>query len=249
MSHGQDGQALVGALVVTTLAFLMAGTVAVGASALLSQESNPQNASSYDLATQDALAAAVALVAGKGSAGGSAACSQQTTFNPATTLPSNGYPSQAQCIRGDGVPFDPLSQGSLDWKKFVCPVVKVSSSPTGHLLIWFTASGSANTWVDTDSGADCTKSTGACSDRGSGATHLLDCNLTDGDSGSAIYLHVQNSVHSPAMFRFAQYSSSGGSIYVLAAPTGVAGGPAYEVADIWVSQDGSTTALRLEGTL
>lgn len=51
------------------------------------------------------------------------------------------------------------------------------------------------------------------------------------------------------MVRLAQYSSSGGSIYVLAAPTGVAGGPAYEVADIWVSQDGATTALRLEGAL
>jgi hypothetical protein len=252
MSRRQDGQALVGALVVTTLAFLMAGTVAVGASALMSQESNSHNGSSRDLAAQDALAAAVAGVAGNGSAGGAPPCSQPTVFTP-TTLPSNGFLSAGQCIRADGIAAGALTQVRLNWSRG-CPVLMVSSTDTAHLLIWFTAAGNASAWVDSDNGPDCRQSSGACSDRGSGVIHLLDCDNTENQgeeqgSGNGLYLHVQNSVHSPVMVRLAQYSSSGGSIYVLAAPTGVPGGPAYEVADIWVSPDGATTALRLEDTL
>jgi hypothetical protein len=253
-------------LVVTTLAFLMAGTVAVGASALLSQENSPLNASSRDLAAQDALAAAVANVAGQGSAGGSPPCSQSTLFNP-TTLPSNGYSSRANCLRADGVASGPLALVPVAWSH-ACPVLTVSGSSTGHFLIWFTASGNANAWVDTDSAADCTQSETDCSDLVSGPVHVLACNFTQGqvgqsgngnrnsdrisnsnDSGGGLYLHIQNSTQSPAMVRLAQYSSSGGSIYVLAAPTGVPGGPTYEVADIWVGSDGAGTALRLEGTL
>ena len=125
MSRRQDGQALVGALVVTTLAFLMAGAVAVGASALLSQESGSQNGSSRDFGVQDALAAAVAGVAGQGTGGGSAPCSPPGSILTAR-LPS-GYVSQALCLRADGVEPGPLTLLQLPSWSGSCAVVDVSS--------------------------------------------------------------------------------------------------------------------------
>jgi hypothetical protein len=249
MSRRQDGQALVGALVVTTLAFLLAGTVAVGASALLSQETNSHNASSRDLAAQDALAAAVAGVAGKGSAGGSAPCDRAGLLN--STVLSSGYATQAQCVRVDGVNAGPLTLVQLPWSAG-CAVVEVSGYSSSHLLIWFTARGNTNAWVDGNS-SGCNRQRGAiCSDNGSAfVTHGLDCDFTEiqeGNDGDQ-YLHVQNPAQSPVRIRLAPYNNAGGSIYVLAATTGVPGGPTYEVADLWVSPDGATTALRLEGTL
>ena len=255
MSRRQDGQALVGALVVTTLAFLLAGTVAVGASALLSQETNSHNGSSRDLAAQDALAAAVAGVAGKGSAGGSAPCDRAGPLN-STLLPS-GYTTQAQCVRADGVPAGPLTLVQLPWSAG-CAVVEVSGYSSSHLLIWFTARGNTNAWVDGNS-SGCKQQKGAvCPDNGSAfVTHGLDCDFTESQEGNGNgngnggdqYLHVQNPTQSPVRVRIAPYDGSGGSIYVLAATTGMPGGPTYEVADIWVSADGGTTALRLEGTI
>lgn len=253
MSRRQDGQALVGALVVTTLAFLMAGAVAVGASALLSQEGNPQNASSHDLAAQDALAAAVAAVAG-----GSSTCSQSSS-TLATIV------SQAQCVRVDGIPSGPFTPWDLnssqqlnlvglpawssncDWLD-ISRYRSKSTTSNNHVRIWFTASGSASAWVDQTSGCKKSKNP-VCTDNppsNSVTQVLLDCQLDDDPS---FYLHVNNPSQSPVLVRLAQGDGSGGSIYVLAASTGLAGGPAYEEADLWVSQDGSIAKLLFEGTL
>ena len=75
----------------------------------------------------------------------------------------------------------------------------------------------------------------------------LDCDF--GNNNGSLYLHVVNVSSSPALVRLLSYDRSAGSIYMLAASTGLAGGPAYEEADIWVSQDGASTALRFEGLL
>ena len=119
-------------------------------------------------------------------------------------------------------------------------------------MIWFSAAGNANAWVDTTP-SGCKPDEPICSDNVTGSVTqvLLDCEFDeeDGNAAQKLYLHVQNLGRSPSLVRLAQYTSSGGSIYVLAATTGVPGGPTYEVADIWVSPDGATTALRLEGTL
>jgi hypothetical protein len=249
MSRRQGGQALVGALVVTTLAFLMAGAVAVGASALLSQESNRQNASSRDLAAQDALAAAVAGVAGQGRANGSAPCSQPTSFN--TSLPS-GYVSQALCLRADGVSPGSLTLIQLPWSRG-CAVVDVSGYSQNHVLLWFSAYANVSAWVD-ESRSGCSQGRPICAASGRGpiAQVLLDCDLAASqeaqENNGDLFLHVQNPAQSPVLVRLAQYASSGGSIYVLAANTGLVQ-PAFEEADIWVSSDGTTTALRFEGTL
>lgn len=250
MTSPQDGQALVGALVVTTLAFLMAGAVAVGTSALLSQESSPQNPSSRDLAVQDALAAAVAGVAGQGSAGGSAPCSQTSTLS--ATLPS-GYVSQALCTRVDGVPTGPLALRQLTWSN-TCAVLDISSYSNDHVRFWFSANGSTSAWVDNNQ-SGCKQKQTLCADSGNGPVVqlLLDCDFTEEQEGNGNnggqYLHVQNSGQSPILVRLAQYDTSGGSIYVLAASTGVPGGPAHEEADIWVDKDGAGTSLRYEAAL
>jgi hypothetical protein len=255
MNARESGQALVGALVVTTLAFLMAGAVAVGASALLSQENNGQNASSSDLTIQDALAAAVAGVAGKGVAGGSAPCTSPTLLS-ATVLPS-GYSSQARCARVDGVPSGPLTLLPLPWSGN-CAIVDLSAYSHSHVLIWFSANGNVSAWIDnTQSG--CRQRQTLCSGSASGSVSqlVLDCDIAaeaqEECSGNCqndpVYLHVQSSAQSPVMARLATYASSGGSIYVLAATTGIPGGPANEEADVWVSQDGASTQLRFEGTL
>jgi hypothetical protein len=258
MTSPQVGQALVGALVVTTLAFLMAGAVAVGASALLSQESSPQNASSRDLAAQDALAAAVAGVAGQGSAGGSAPCSQTSTDS--ATLPS-GYVSQALCTRVDAVPSGPLTLLQLPWSNN-CAVLDVSSYSNDHVRIWFSANGNTGAWVDSNQ-SGCKQKQSLCAGNGGGTVVqlLLDCDFAEAQegngggkanvngSGGGQYLHVQNSGQSPILARLAKYDTSGGSIYVLAASTGVPGGPDHEEADIWVDQDGTGTALRYEAAL
>jgi hypothetical protein len=260
MSAGQSGQALVGALVVTTLAFLMAGAVAVGASALLSQESNGFNASSRDLTVQDALAAAAAGVAGKGSSGGSAPCSPPTLLS--TTVLPNGYSSQARCLRVDGVPAGPITLLPLPWSGN-CAMVDLSTYSSSHVLIWFSANvpGSGNVTATIDNNrSSCGGGSALCNQRASGSVSqlLLDCDIAlegqeecDGNCGNGgpVYLHVQNAGHSPVRARLATYSATGGSIYVLAATTGMPGGPANEEADVWVSRDGATTALRFEGTL
>ncbi len=249
MSGRQSGQALVGALVVTTLAFLMAGTIAVGASALVSQESNRQNASSRDLAAQDALAEAVAAVAGQGSASGSAPCSPAATLRG--TLPS-GYVSSAQCVRVDGVLRAPVTLVHLHPSSPGCAVSSQlptnPNNPNNQVLIRFSATGSVNAWVDDDSVGCKQQNDAVCIVTPAAVIQvLLKCPLI----GSALYLHVQSSAQSPALVRLADYGNSpdAGSIYVLAASTGLAGGPAYEEADIWVSPDGATTALLFEGSL
>jgi hypothetical protein len=269
MSRRQGGQALVGALVVTTLAFLMAGAVAVGASALLSQESNNgPNASSRDLSAQDALAAAVAVVAGKGSTGGSAPCSSpQTPFT--ATLPST-YVSNSLCTRVDGVLPAPVTLVKLHPQSPPgCPVSSQllpnspnnPNNPNNQVRIWFSATGKAtdrvSAWVDDDSSVCSLQSDAVCSVTQDAPpvavpfaviqVRLKDCPL----GGSALYLHIQSSAQSPALVWLADYSNSpdAGSIYMLAASTGLAGGPAYEEADLWVSADGQTTKLLFEGTL
>jgi hypothetical protein len=254
MKRRQTGQALVGSLVVTTLAFLMAGAVAVGTSALLSQESNNgPNASSRDLSAQDALAAAVAGVAGKGSGGGSAPCSTPSLL-PATVLPS-GYSSQAHCARVDGVPSGPLTLVRLSGN---CAFADMSSYSSDRVLIWFSSKGNVSAWVDNQSG--CKQKNPLCSNvaptvDGSIFQLVLDCDIAAqnpvqyGTGNTTLYLHVQNSGQSPFLVRLARYTSSGGAIYVLAASTGLPGGPAYEEADVWVSPDGAQTALRFEGIL
>lgn len=60
---GQRGQALVGVLVILTLILLLAGSVAVGASALLAGERQPDNAVVDDLTVQSSVAGSVARVA------------------------------------------------------------------------------------------------------------------------------------------------------------------------------------------
>jgi hypothetical protein len=249
MKRRQTGQALVGSLVVTTLAFLMAGAVAVGTSALLSQESNNgPNASSRDLSAQDALAAAVAGVAGKGSASGSAPCSTPTLL-PATVLPS-GYASQAYCARVDGVPSGSPTLVKLPWSGN-CAVADMSKYSNAHVLIWFSSNGSVSAWVDKSS-SGCKQTLPLCSNSASGSVSqlVLDCDLAANGNGTPpLYIHVQNSAQSPLLVRLAQYAGSGGSIYVLAASTGLPGGPADEEADVWVSPDGAQTELRFEGIL
>jgi hypothetical protein len=229
MRRPQDGQALVGALVVTTLAFLMAGAVAVGASALLSQESNPQNASTRDLDVQSVVAASVSWVAGKGTQAGGAPCSAATTLG--SVLLPNGFTSQTNCIRADGVPSGPLTLLPLGWSSG-CAVVDLTSYSDSHILVWLSAAG-ASGWIDKFP-SGCKQRSITCNDAGAGsATHLLNCDLSD-DEGDPQYLHVKNAGQSPEVAR-------------LAATTGVPGGPTYEAADVWVSPDGATTALRYEG--
>ena len=249
MSRRQDGQALVGALVVTTLAFLLAGTVAVGASALLSQETNSHNGSSRDLAAQDALAAAVAQVAGKGNTGGSAPCSSPQILT--ATLP-NTYVSRALCTRVDGIANDGLKLLQLlspgCFQVDVSTYRSMSSSSNNHVRIWFSASGTASAWVDQTSGCKGPKSP-ICLDnppQGSVSQVLLDCQFDDDPS---FYLHVVNPSSSSGLIRLAQGDSAEGSVYVLAASTEPAGSAAYEEADLWVSADGLTTKLLFEGSL
>lgn len=60
----QKGQALAIVLVVMAILFALAGAIIIGTSALLRQQGGPRNASTDDLATQSAVADAVAQVAG-----------------------------------------------------------------------------------------------------------------------------------------------------------------------------------------
>jgi hypothetical protein len=255
LTLGQGGQALVGALVVTTLAFLMAGAIAVGASALLSQESGAQNANSRDLAVQDALTAAVAAVAGRGRSAGNAPCSSTTTLS--TTLPS-GYVSQATCTRVDGIPPQTPALLPLRWSGS-CGLADLTNYSGNQVELWFSARGAAGAWVDSRS-SGCRPRSPVCAGTamsGPIGQLYLNCDFSSGDgdgngngnNNGSQYLHVVNLASSPALVRLLPYDRTAGSIYVLAAGTGVAGGPSYEEADIWVSRDGASTALRFEGVL
>lgn len=259
MRRRQAGQALAGTLVVMMFAFLLAGAVAVAASALLSQKGGSRDASSRDLGVQDAVAAAVAKVAGHGNGGGggdvegggngagSAVCSSPST--QITLLPS-GFVSRAYCIRVDGVPAGTPTLAPPQWSGS-CGVVDLSAYSGRHFLFWFNARGATRVYIDSKSSvAPCAGSGSDCATpAASGAVWQVAVNCDLGRERGAEYLHLQSSMQSPNEVRLAAFVASEGSIYLLAAETGNAGGPDYEEADVWVSPDGSQTTLLYEAAL
>lgn len=82
----QQGQALVAVLVVMTVVFVLAGTVALATSALVAQYGRPNDAVALDLAAQNAVAASVAHVTG--SLTECATASSSSSPSPAAASPS-----------------------------------------------------------------------------------------------------------------------------------------------------------------
>jgi hypothetical protein len=258
----ESGQALVGTLVIMVLVFAMAGSVALAASSLLDRQTSHQGAISTDLRTSDALTAAVAHVAGRGlQAQPTCATASPATFS--TILPG-GFNSSVSCLRFDEVTTPDVGAVALTWAGG-CATVPLPSGVRSRSWVFFGALAGAGlaAWVDGQAGCDPRAAERAECRFSSTATVALaamDCDLAE--IGSQPILHVVNPLSSPAAARFVTNGTppaggdeggatpvdTTGSIYVLAATTGLTAGPQFEEGAVFVSRDGAATALLSEET-
>jgi hypothetical protein len=253
----ESGQALVGTLVIMVLVFAMAGSVALAASSLLDQQTSHRTAIDNDLRASDAITGAVAHVAGHGQDSGPV-CDSSTTSFP-NRLP--GFDSTATCIRVDDVASSTLGVIALTWSNG-CANAPLTGS--GKVVLFFSAlaSGGLKTWVDGNTRCDSDSyGSGKCTSSITATVGLkaIECDL--GQVQGPV-LHVLNPLSSPAAVRFVskvsgsenggnQGATTGptGSIYELAASTGLPAGPQFEEGSVFVSHDGISTVLLSEAAL
>lgn len=243
-------------LVTVALVFFMAGALAVATSATLSEEAT-QPRFNDDLNRVNAITAAIAQVLGN--AGSPSLC--RSAPLAATLLPLQGqqpryggtpFVSRPLCARMDNVSVSPTLL-KVSWSPSLpsCTVVQL---PNQHLFFWFSARGPTRAWIDNLS-SGCVVSGSKSAKQAcvallpAGVGQVAkECDLSSMPGTS--YLHVTNAnpVPEPVVLRYGAYdSSAGGSLYLLAAPTGGTG--QYEEADLWVSGDGTTARLLFEGVL
>jgi hypothetical protein len=275
--RGESGQALIGTLVIMVLVFAMAGSVALAASSLLDRQNSHRNAIAGDLRSSDAIAAAVANIAGRGPQS-SPPCPVADSFM--RTLPG-GWASSVSCLRFDAVAVPNSGTGPvvgailLNWDQqgsSWCGSALVPASSGPAVWLFFNALngvGPTSAWVD-GRNSGCVQGT-QCATPAVGAPVFqaaMNCDLADVPSPA--YLHVlnglgPNGLPSPTVARFVANGTpkggggegahdgnnqdTNGSIYLLAATTGLSAGSQFEEGAVYVSHDGKTTALLSEGAL
>jgi hypothetical protein len=268
-STSESGQVLVGTLVIMVLVFGMAGSVALAASSLLDRQASRRSAIDSDLRASDALTYAVANIAGRGLDVTDQQflkdCLPAKSFS--NSLPG-GFQSTASCSRFDGV-IIPVGGSAPDVSAIPllwagrCASAPLSTN-VGSYWVFFNALSSSGlvAWVDNQAncgqavpgGAECPKSVAPGQ---SIAQVAMDCNLAELRTP---FLHIVNRLSSPAVARFVANNSSSppvdhdggdttGSIYELAATTGLGAGQQFEEGAVFVSRDGKATALVSEGSL
>jgi hypothetical protein len=204
----QSGQALIATLVIMLFVFAMAGAIALAASSLLNRQNTTRNALDGDLRAGDAIAAAVAHVAGKGVAA-SAVChpypdSPETLTNP---LP-RGYVSSVSCLRMDEVATPQvLTSVLIPWNS-ACATPTVQLPSRNRVWVFFSALAGAGLRAWVDGAAGCSSSPqgkvecqfSQTTGRGV-ALVAMDCDLAEVTGNS--FLHVWNPLSSPTAARLA----------------------------------------------
>jgi hypothetical protein len=259
--RGESGQALVGTMVIMVLVFAMAGSIALAASSLLDRQSSHRGAIASDLRASDAIAAAVAHVAGHGLQA-QPTCTSATTF---TSVLPGPYTSSTSCLRFDGIATPNVGVIPLSWNSGCVTVLLPSTAQVKTWLFFSALAGSGFTaWVDGLAACDPNSTKKECPVSVAAAAvgqAAMNCDVAE--VAKPARLHIMNPLASPAAVWFAPNATpvtpsdgdaggnpadTSGSIYMLAATTGIPAGPIEEGA-LFVSRDGSTAALVSEGAL
>lgn len=192
--RGQQGQALVAALVTMALLFSIAGGLAVAVSAALEAQGPSTSTYLRDTAAASATAAIISRVAGAG-----AGCPLGAVYGDVTSY---------GCHQLDMVVPDRVQMAPLQWSG-KCAVAALNA--TGHVTAWLNTmvSGSLAVYIDSQPAACSQPVGGPCSaspsSAGPGFFYVIrDCVL--GASGSA-YLHVAGSAGAARVGRVAGLAS------------------------------------------
>jgi hypothetical protein len=273
----ESGQALVGTLVIMVLVFAMAGSVALAASSLLDQQTSHRTAIDTDLRASDAITGAVAHVAGHGQDNGPVCDSSTTSFpnrlpgfdSTATCLRVDEVASATL-----GVIALPWSGGCANAPLTGSGKVVLffSALASGGLKTWV----DGNPRCDSDSygSGKCTSSITATV-----GLRAIECDLGQVQGPVLHVLNPLSSPAAVRFVNKSSTSGSGtgggggangggtsqsgsenggsqaattgpiGSIYELAASTGLPAGPQFEEGSVFVSHDGISTVLVSEGAL
>lgn len=255
-TRSQSGQALIGTLVIMMLVFAMAGGLALAASSLLHEQVAHRTAITNDLRGEDAITAQVARVAGRSAKDPNPRCQPLATF---TNVLPDGFSSQATCLRFDEVAAPDMGSLVLSWSGG-CGSAAVPLTQGKHVWLFFAAVNNSSgmvAWADDQGTCDLQlRGKVACSFSHSSpgvGLAAMDCDL---DGMGSPTVHVANLLSSPSAVRFVKSSfpntgdqEGDGSIYELAATTGLGQGMNFEEAAVFVSGDGSLTRLLAGGTL
>ncbi|HSR23139.1 MAG TPA: hypothetical protein VLW53_06285 [Candidatus Eisenbacteria bacterium] len=262
---GQQGQALVGVMVVMLILFALAGAVAIGASTLLAGRGQSR-LTNDDFQVRSAVNDSVAQIAGNARICGAPPPLPSPSPTPAPTptpsplslsLPPR-VSAQAYCMRQDWVEPGSLQRHAPQSNCDTLPL----GQPNGRVAVLFDARATSGGWayLDTRPASTCSTPfpTPSPSDlpcrESFGATQLVQVALTcDYASGDSAFLHIDVSGPGPRQVFTALENPQGapgavGFLYLIAAGTGVAS-PDYEESVYYVSDDGATRRLLYEAPL
>jgi hypothetical protein len=265
MRRRQEGQALVAAMVVMLILFALAGAVAIGATTLLSSQRDQGGTFRDDLTVQSAVSDAVARVAGSQTRCGPAQPALSIDL-PEQDNPASSDPSFALCVRADDVQPDTIRTTALNWARdgapglgsapWLCITVQL---PGNGIAIAFDARWTLGgyAYVDGQGLTSCNPQppppgpTVPCQRSFPGSTTpvqmVLSCQFSTFGPSDHAYLHIRSAEQAPARVFTAHQATNSGSMYLLAARTGLPR-PDYEEAVVHVDPTGATR-LAYEGRL
>lgn len=239
----QRGQSMLAVMAVMLVVFGFAAALTTVGSAVLRAQAAGGGGPARDIAAQNAVAAALAQVAGSATA-----CDEATALS--LSLPEGA--SRASCRRIDGISPGAVTPLELDWSQGACGTAPLPGKGAKRWAVWFQAVSLSAAYVD---GSASCSAPGSCAWSAGARLAGVYPVVVEGckSEPGPLWLHVAGSGQ-PRIARYADVNSGQGSVYTVAASNPL-GPPAYEEADLWVhatghgNGGGNQPALVYEGTL